>query len=454
MEIALAALLAGTAFFATWAFTARNNERARAHRLAEELEALRKPSHVPSVDSDAAMVPPDQGRLDEGPPSAAPDVHPANREPVSAARAAVAQALVALEDGQRMRPKLEGSGAANLIDSLKQDARTYLAVSDRLETSLSDLVMRTATPRFTPQAPEAPPARGDGETPPERSEEELISDAGAAIEELSDPTSRMADDLGSVLRNAERIRTSAIQSVAALATVSRSADSLTPLASALSSLSNRINLLALNLAVMVSPGARDSGEFDKAGEELRGLFEETRRLSREVGSLSQRAAGAASSARETCEDLIAAATDGHARADRGLQELAHLEELTIHLKETLEETRRASRRADERRYRLAQELSTAEAAESASAGHFRDLHRDAERWVADLRDIATAFHDTRTSGEGTVCALLEACEQLVASGRSDAAAETRRFELLRQARLLLEDCTSVPDDSSAKPPLP
>jgi methyl-accepting chemotaxis protein len=289
----------------------------------------------------------------------------------------------------------------------------------------------------------AHPAPGDGDAPPERSEEELISDADAAIEELSDPTSRMADDLGSVLRNAERIRTGAILSGAALATVSRSADSLTPLASALSSLSNRINLLALNLAVLVNPGARDSGEFDKAGDELRGLFEETRRLSREVGSLSQRAAGAARSARETSEDLVAAATDGHARAERGLQELAHLEELTMHLRENLEETRRASRRASDGRTRLAQELSTAEAAEAALAGRLRELHRDAERWVADLREIATTFHDTRTSGEGTVRALLEACEQRVASGRSDPAAETRSLELLRHAALLLEALTAV-----------
>ncbi|MEO6326185.1 MAG: hypothetical protein ABIT01_16830 [Thermoanaerobaculia bacterium] len=441
MEIVLAALLAGTAFFAVWAFTARNNERARAHRLAEELEALRRPSHIPSVEPDSAPILPGPESLDEAPAAVSGPMPRGSLDPGSlrAAQEAIAQALTALVREPRRGTPSDASVPSGGVDLLKQEARKFLSDSERIESNLSGLLLRSAPFRSAPAGSSARSAEAaeNGDVP-EPSEDELIADAGAAIEELSDPTSRMADDLGSVLRNAERIRAGAIQSGAALATVSRSADSLTPLASALSSLSNRINLLALNLAVLVNPGARDSGEFDKAGDELRGLFEETRRLAREVGSLSQRAAGAARSARETSEDLVAAATDGHARAERGLQELAHLEELTIHLKENLEKTRRASRRAEERRTRLQGDLSTAEAAESALASHLRELHRDAAQWMSDLRDIAQAFHDTRTSGEKTLRALLEACEPQAAAGHPAPVDEARALELLRRAGSLLE----------------
>lgn len=429
MELALGLLAAASAFLAIWAATARNNERERALRLMDELESVRRPAQMlePVRETEVPMRSSEETALPDSSSNRLAD------DRLEQALDALKKALLSLEGG-RNPPDEEDSdttvAALDATEVARQEARKFLLALDRSASTLAALAQRAASFRSKPIDAENPPAAEPGV---EVSESHLIAAAAATADEMSDPTSRLLDDVGSILRNAERIRNATLNADVTLAVVLRSMESLTPLAPALSSLSNRINLLALNLAVLLKPASREPGDFDNAGEELRGLFEETRRLSREVGSLSQRASGAARTARESTELLADAALDGQARAEKGLESVQLQQELSRRLRHDLEELHRASHQGDETRLRLERQIREAIARRSALAMDALEFRRDVGLWLSELKEIATSFQELRRDGDSSVRGLLSALDAEGNAMKASLRSEARSVELVREA---------------------
>jgi chromosome segregation ATPase len=206
------------------------------------------------------------------------------------------------------------------------------------------------------------------------------------------------------------------------------------MAGALSAVANRVNLLALNLAVLVSPGAAGAN-VEEAGTELRSIFEEARRLSRDVGALAQRIASAARGAAERGSELASAIAEERARVERGALAIEGLDDMATRLRRAFDSIRQAGRASDEECRRLHADLALETShAESLAATVLEDRVA-LESFSTGLRETAASLTQLRITAERTVRNLLAIAE--TASERRAPAPDGTALDSVREALKLL-----------------
>lgn len=421
MELALAIALAIVSVAAVSAWARRNEERARANRLSDEVTALRRASSGQRiVESDPGSTPGVSAlpsSPEPGPPEPQPEELP---EDVRRLASAAQTALAAIE--ARARP-----GSTLPVETLRQEAIALLAALERVDLALSPLADRATVlvpERAGPERRALPPEPAPTDVAP-------AATGLRGTEDLADTAARLKDDLRSVARSTERLQEAAAAASEALAAVARGAEAIAPMAGALSSVANRVNLLALNLAVLVSPKA-GSANVEEAGAELRSIFEEARRLSRDVGALAQRVAAAARAAADRSGDVAAALADDRARVERGLADMGTLDDLADRLRAAFESVRRVARESDEARARFHAELAVALAQADALAVDVSSDRRAVAAFAADLRGTCALLTEVRLMSERAVRNLLAVAETASQERRSSAA-EAQALEGLREA---------------------
>lgn len=369
MELFLAALAAVAVVVSAWAFSRLTDATARERRLSDELAALRRALATPaaprgsgdpsvsgihriSISDDEIEVP------GPGPAAEAPAPAPA-------------------------LPASEPLASAEELAALATEAEAAAEILSDMDAVLSEMVPPDAgeglpTPRAAAPAPRtALPALAAS-----------LDEVSALVVSLGGERSRLKELLVSVEAAAGRLAASARGGHALVEQAERQALSVAPAAASLSGLSDRMNLLALNIALLATRAGEAGGPFTESGEELRGLFEEARTLSREIGSLAQRAAGAARRAGEPLADLVALAEGTGGRASRAAAQVDRLDELTLRLDETVAAARQAADGidAEERDERREEGLRAAAVAEREE----RERER-AERAEGLLRSLPAAL---------------------------------------------------------------
>lgn len=325
MELLLALLAAVAVVLAAWAFSRLQDALGRERRLADELASFRRALGVPAAPRGSADPSTTGIRAvslpgDEGPP-ASPSAEP--REEVSA------------PVGPAATPGLTAEEAAVLAAQVESAAEV---LSD-LQTILSEIV--APEEREAPGLP-APPSGGVPSRSALPALEAALDEASALVVSLGGERSRLKELLVSVEAAAGRLSASARGGHSLVEQAERQSLAVAPAAASLSGLADRMNLLALNIALLATRAGEAGEAFTESGEELRGLFEEARALSREIGSAAQRAAGAARRAGEPLSDLVALAEGTGGRASRAAAQVDRLDELRGHLDETLAAARQAA----------------------------------------------------------------------------------------------------------------
>ncbi|MFN7986363.1 MAG: hypothetical protein U0529_02760 [Thermoanaerobaculia bacterium] len=370
MELVLALLLAAALVLLASTWSALRTERARLRRLEERLAA--RPERVRS--SAEPLSGPEPGRPwreDEEPavPPAEPHrpLPPPETTPGDAVER-LAAALVA--PAERLAECVEASGPA------------LAAAANHLRTPLPP-----AAPVPEPEevAP-LPPADGSAER------------ALATAERLSDERSRLADDVRSLRASLERVAVLDGGLGHGLAQLSRTADELAPLAASISGLADRANLLGLNISILANRAGGTEAPFEEAAAELRGLFEEARRLSRELSEAARRNDAGARRVAAFVEESAGTATAAAERGARAAERLGALEGLCGQLERSLSEAVRGARTASETGEFLSRRLEAAGAALAARGSEANSLRADAEAARAALRAAAERIEALRLDG--------------------------------------------------------
>src|SRR5436190_12211365 len=302
MEIVLALLFVLATIAAASGFSGRKLERARARRLEEELLAARRSglggeALAATAETIASAAPAE--------PPPAPDLADAG--------AAISRALAFVHDARASLALSESRVERSAPERARAAAREHAARAARLAAAAEELAER-ASRLARPVPPETPVFA----LPRPPGAAELLAAMGREVEALADATAHAKDEAGALARQALRISEGASRAAEALSAVETQADSASPRSAALSSLANRMNLLAIDVAVLGMPG-RGGAE---TGGELRVLFEEARRLAREIGAAEQRTADAARHARALAAGLADLAEDGARSARTKLPALA------------------------------------------------------------------------------------------------------------------------------------
>lgn len=286
MELALAVALAVVLFLAFSAFMARGIERERAQRLSDELLTLRR---APP----AARVPVPIAAAEEA-PRAEPAPGGPDRE---AMEDALQQLRSALEEGRRLAAHEPPAARRS------EEADRAMTLARTLEPLLAGLASSPAEtgdggePSVGLPAP-LPPLRVDAST--------------ASLDELLEELRHLGADLLALSRADSRRGEAAGVLTAALARAELLSAPLDAFHAVLSGLADRVNLLALNVAVLGARPGPEGAVFQEAERELRNVYAELRRAGGELGALTQRSAEAARGAREAAIDLAerSAAAEG------------------------------------------------------------------------------------------------------------------------------------------------
>lgn len=421
--VLLSAALAAAAVAATVGWAKRNEEKMRAQRLADELTALRRSSSSQRMlEADTGSSPRIKAAVaDEPAPAAAPP--PDERlEAVERLLARTEEALAAALS----RPR----GSTLPIEGLRQESLDLLALLEKVESTAAPLPERGAllfAERMPDVPPEAPPPPAPFDTGP-------LSDGTRGTEDLADTARRLKDDLEGLLRSTDRLREVTSASADALGAVARGAEAIAPMAGALSSVANRVNLLALNLAVLVSPGAAGAN-VEEAGGELRSIFEEARRLSREVGALAQRVAAAARAAAERNADMAASVAEERARVERSVAGIAALDDLAQRLRKALDAVRGSAHESDEAKARLHESLKAVLAETHAFVAEVNAERHAVSAFAGDVCGACASVSEARLAADRAVRNLLAVAES--ASERRAAGPEAGALEAVKEARRLL-----------------
>ena len=399
MELLLGVALAVSVVALAWIQNTRAVERARMHRLENELAALRRApsaSLLGAPPSDAAESP--DGAAEEAAP-APPRPEPAPTEPAAPPRA---------HGGER-----DGSRDGIRVDV--EPGNLLGAAADRLDRALRELgpalASIDAAARSALGPPEEPESALLAPVPRTASADEPVSLAVRTAEEMADERARLDDDLRSVGQALERALDGSRAANAALEQVARQAAAFPGLAAALSGLADRTNLLALNLALH---GTRSGGEgptMEEAATEMRGIFEEARRLSREVGELAQRTTASASKSAELFADVTAAASAGDERGRRARARVAGLSSLGARLRAAFEATLEAGRRQEEEARALARRVELTSAALAARAAEGRARYQQREELRSHALRAAEGLHELSDAARGLVDAVEQAGER-------------------------------------------
>lgn len=354
MELLLALLAAVAVVVAAWVFTRLQDALGRERRLADELASFRRAPGVPVAPRGAA----DPSTTGIRAVSLPGDDLPAAAEPRE-------------DDAPSPEVPAPSPGpTAEELAALAAQVEAAAEVLSDLETILSEIV--------APEERQAPgvPALPSAAAPPRTALtalEAALDEAAALIVSLGGERSRLKELLVSVEAAAGRLSVSARGGHSLVEQAERQSLAVAPAAASLSGLADRMNLLALNIALLATRAGEAGEAFTESGEELRGLFEEARALSREIGSAAQRAAGAARRAGEPLSDLVALADGTGGRASRAAAQVERLDELRGHLDETLAAARQAAGGidAEERAGRKAEAQRAAVATEREARAHER-----------------------------------------------------------------------------------
>jgi hypothetical protein len=368
MELLLALLLAASlvALASTW--SALRTERARAHRAADRAGTSRREPSLPPQDEPAAPFP--GARDEKEPPVPVPPTPPLATVPEAtpASMDRVAAALVA--PAERLATCIDLAGPA------------VAGAAERLRTPL-------------PPAASAPAAE-DAAAPEFGAES--VERALATAERISDERSRLADEVRSLRSALERVAALDGGLGRSLTELSRSAEALLPFSSSISGLGDRANLLGLNVSLLAARAGDAGAPFEEAAVELRGLFEEARRLSRELSEAGRRTDGGVRRVATIVEESTEAAAAGLERGGRAAERLGALDGHCGQLERTLAEAVRNARTATDAGASLARRLEATRTALDAKAGEAARLRVEAEAARAALRTAAERIEALRVDG--------------------------------------------------------
>ena len=377
MELALALLLAASVVALASAWSALRTERERARRLEERLASVRTDPAPPAADAPA--MPPAAPREDvptAAPPSPAPPApHP---EPDAAPTERLLATLVA--------------PAERLAESIQASEGALAKAAEHLRTPL-------------PPSPAAPLVEEAAAPEPGT---ESVERAVATAERISDERVRLADDVRSLRAALERVVALDGGLGRGLAELSRTAEALLPLASSVSGLADRANLLGLNVSLLAARAGEAGAPFEEAAAELRGLFEEARRLSRELTDAARRTDGGARRVASAVEESAGTVAAGQERGTRAAERLGALDGLCAQLERTLAEVARAARAAAEQGSELARRLETARSSLESRSGEATRLRTEAEATRATLRATAERIDALRLDGSALRSAVARA----------------------------------------------
>ena len=379
MELVLALLLAASlvALAATW--SALRTERARAHRLRESAAAAR--SEAVPVRPDASLEP---------------------RPAAGTAGSVAAVANVASVEAALPAPALvrKEAGPARTASSFDRLAEALAAPSGRLAASIeaSGPVLSAAADRLRTPIPPSVAAPGVEAVAVPDFRVGTLEEAVTTAERLSDERSRLADDLRSLRASLERVSALDAGLGRSLAELSRAADTLLPLASSVSGLADRANLLGLNVSLLAARAGEAGAPFEEAATELRGLFEEARRLSRELAEIARRSEGGSRKVAALVQESAGSTATGQERGARADERLGVLRELCGHLDGSLAESLRSVRSAAEGAEALSRSLDVARTSLEAKSGESTRLRAEAETVRVALRSAAERIEALRLDG--------------------------------------------------------
>jgi methyl-accepting chemotaxis protein len=370
MELVLALLLAVSLVGLATTWSALRTERERSRRLRDHIAAAR-PEAVPHATEPIGepwpapepLVPVTPPAPVPEPPSPAPIPSPSN-----APFDRLAAALVA--------------PAERLATSIGASEPTLAAAAERLRTPI----------------PPPAPVSGVEDVDVAGFRVEGLEEAVATAERVSDERSRLADDVRSLRGSLERASALDGGLGRSLTELARTADTLLPLASSVSGLADRANLLGLNVSLLAARAGEAGAPFEEAATELRGLFEEARRLSRELSEIARRTEGGNRRIAALVQESTGSAAASRERAAHAGERVSALDGLCDRLDLTLGEALRTTRAAAEGAGALARQLESARASLEARSGESARLRADAEETRAALRAAAERIEALRLDG--------------------------------------------------------
>ena len=377
MELVLALFLAVSvvALASTW--SALRTERARVRSLETRPAAARPDPSPPATPTAPSESFPEERSGGEAP---APLPEPAST------RALPMPGSVRLE---RVVAALEPP-AARLAACIEASEPALAAAAERLRT---------------PMPPSAPALEVSEATAPGLGSEG-VERALATAERISDERSRLADDVRSLRSALERAASLDGGLSRGLSELSRSADALLPFASSLAGLADRANLLGLNVSLLATRAGEAGAPFEEAAAELRGLFEESRRLSRELSEAARRTNGGVRKVSTLVEESAGTAASGRERGALASERLGTLDGLCEQLERALGESLRSNRAATDEGAALARRLDTARTSLEARTGEAARLRADAEAARSALRSTAERIEALRLDGSALRAAVV------------------------------------------------
>ena len=266
-------------------------------------------------------------------------------------------------------------------------------------------VLAAAERLRTPMPPSAPALEVSETTAPELGSEG-VERALATAERISDERSRLADEVRSLRSALERVASLDGGLSRGLSELSRSADALLPFASSLAGLADRANLLGLNVSLLAARAGDAGAPFEEAAAELRGLFEESRRLSRELSEAARRTNGSVRNVATFVEESAGTAASGQERGALASERLGTLDGLCEQLERALTESIRSSRAANDERAALARRLEAARTSLEARTAEAARLRADAEAARSALRSTAERIEALRLDGSALRAAVV------------------------------------------------
>jgi DNA repair exonuclease SbcCD ATPase subunit len=377
MELALAVLLAVTlvALASTW--STLRTERARARRIETRLADARPDPALPEA-------PPAPPRSVPGEPGGGDP--PAPRPEEDSSRLLASAASIRLD---RLAAALEPP-AARLAAAIEASEPALAAAAERLRT---------------PMPPSAPAPDVSEAIAPELGAES-IERALATAEQVSDERTRLADEVRSLRSALDRVASLDGGLSRGLSELSRSADALLPFASSLAGLADRANLLGLNVSLLVARAGDAGAPFEEAATELRGLFEESRRLSRELSEAARRTNDGVRKVATFVEESAGTAASGQERGALASERLGTLDGLCQQLERALTESIRSHRATSDEGTALARRLETARTSLEARTAEAARLRADAEAARSALRATAERIEALRLDGSALRAAAL------------------------------------------------
>ncbi len=369
MELVLALLLAVAlvALASTW--SALGTERARARRIETRSTGTRTDSGSTLASAFPEAAPPE--------PCVVTEPRAPRPEPVSP-RALSMPGAVSLE---RLAAALEPP-AARLATCIEGSEATLAAAAERLRTPM----------------PPSAPASEPWQTPAPGLGAEGLEGALTTAERISDERAHLADEVRSLRSALDRVVALDGGLARGLTELSRNAETLLPFASSLAGLADRANLLGLNVSLLAVRAGDAGTPFEEAAAELRGLFEESRRLSRELSEAARRTNGGIRKMATSVEESASAAAAGLERGVQASERLGMLDGLSEQLERALAESIRSTRTATDEAAVLARRLENARISLEIRASESARLRADSEAARAVLRSATERIEALRLDG--------------------------------------------------------